>query len=39
MQVKNKPCVVNIIMRLIPWKRPRSSETVAAYHLSTLFDQ
>jgi hypothetical protein len=28
MQVKNKPCVVNIIMRLIPWKSPRGSETL-----------
>jgi hypothetical protein len=29
-QVKNKPCVVNIIiMCLISWKRPRGSETVS----------
>jgi hypothetical protein len=28
-QVKNKPWLVNIIMRLIPWKHPRSSKTVA----------
>jgi hypothetical protein len=27
-QVKNKTCVVNIIMRLIPWKCPSGSETV-----------
>ncbi len=26
-QVKNKPCVVNIILRLFPWKCPRGSET------------
>jgi hypothetical protein len=26
-QVKNKQCVVNFIMRLIPWKSPRGSET------------
>jgi hypothetical protein len=29
-QVKNKPCVDNIIMRLIPWKCPRGSKTLPA---------
>jgi hypothetical protein len=28
-QVKNKPCVVNIVMHLIPWKSPRGSETIS----------
>jgi hypothetical protein len=27
-QVKSKPCVVNIIMRLFSWKRSCGSETV-----------
>jgi hypothetical protein len=27
-QVKNKPCVVNFIMRLIFWKGPHGTETV-----------
>jgi hypothetical protein len=27
-QVKNKPCMVNSIMCLIPWKRSRGSETL-----------
>jgi hypothetical protein len=27
-QVKNKPCVVNFIMHLIPWKCPCGSKTV-----------
>jgi hypothetical protein len=36
-QVKNKPFVVNIIMRLIPWKRPRGSETpTVGYPLTHL---
>jgi hypothetical protein len=29
-QVKNKSCVDNIIMSLIPWKRPRGSKTLPA---------
>ncbi len=28
MEVKNKPCVINIIMSLIPWKHPRGIETI-----------
>ncbi len=31
-QVKNYPCVVNIIMRLIPWECPCGSETVRNTH-------
>jgi hypothetical protein len=30
-QVKNKPCMVYTVMRLIPWKQSHGSETVAKH--------
>ncbi len=37
MQIKNKRCMVNTIMHLIPWKHPLGSETPALFFNILLF--
>jgi hypothetical protein len=34
-QVKNKPCMIYTVMRLIPWKQTRGSKTVESRSLLT----